>query len=421
MRINIIFLTCLSILTAISLTKAEVLPVQIKFLSQQIYPQTSSTEKISSVDGNNIKKLREIFEIRWIPAASMANTLHGSSEEWQADFLLIDKVVYDNQLPKRGDIILFNPTDNLIKQGYTEAFVKRVIALPGEKVELKKGKIYINNKLLPEKYIDSQQTTNIDVCASDAQPPFLSKSQTLPPNSYLTLGDNRQNSYDSRCWGLVLRKNIIGQAVRRVWPLATQINLDKNRHQQQHHLEELFLKNVGFFIPPNNLNNGIAFFQKQLDNARKNQDVTSEITALRHLSLYSMMLKRKNEQAMNYAQQLLNIARQHKISGAETQALAYMSFAAFAKLEPNLAIEYGQQLLPLARKNQDQQSEYIALLSLAIANVYLNDCSQAKIFYSQSLSILNNLPTSNQRLIQEQISKFFNQFITKDCLATSKI
>ncbi|WP_329608323.1 signal peptidase I [Nostoc sp. CMAA1605] len=422
MWINKTLLTCLSILTAVSLTKAEILPVQSKKLLQQIHPEALATENIASVDGSNIKTLREIFEIRWIPAASMANTLQGSPQQWQADFVLIDKTVYDNGLPKRGDIIIFKPNDNLTKEGYTDPFIKRVIALPGEKVELRKGKVYINNKLLPESYIDSKQVTNIDVCASGEQPPFLSKSQTLPPNSYLVLGDNRQNSYDSRCWGLVPRKNIIGQAVRRVWPLSTQINLDKNRHQQQHYLEELFLKNVGFIIPPNNLNDGIAFFQKQLANARKNQDMTGEITALRHLSMYNIMLGIKNEQAMNYAQQLLKVARQHKISGAETQALAYMSLAAFAKLEPNLAIEYGQQVLPLAQKNQDQISEYMALWSLAIAHVYSNDCSQAKIFYDRSSSILNSLPVSeNKNMIQEQMSVIFKQLNIQQCLGISNI
>ncbi|MBD2361161.1 signal peptidase I [Anabaena minutissima FACHB-250] len=421
MRIDFILLTFLSILTFTTPADAEILPVKSQSLSQKINTDKSSTKEVLSVDGSNIRKLREIFEIRWIPAGSMETTLHGSPEQWQADIVLIDKLVYNSQLPRRGDIIVFKPTERLTQQGYTDAFIKRIIALPGERVELRKGKVYINNQLLPEKYLDPKQETTIDVCASDEQPPHLAKPQIIPPNSYLTLGDNRTSSYDGRCWGFVPKENIIGQAVRRVWPLESKHDLDKNRNQQQHYLEDLFLKNVGFVVAPHNLNDSINLFQRYLAKARKNRDVTSEITALRNLSLYGLMLAYKSEQAMNYAQQLLNIARQHKISGAETQALAYMSFAAFAKGDPNLAIDYGQQVLLLVQKNQDNHSEYMALLSLAIANVYLNDCSKAQVFYNQSLSVLNSLPISYLETLTGQLLPFFEQLNVKACLQLSKL
>ncbi|MBD2411397.1 signal peptidase I [Nostoc calcicola FACHB-389] len=421
MRIDFILLTFFSIVSFIPLLKSEISQVKDQKLLQKNHTDKLSTKKNLSVDGSNIRTLREIFEIRWIPAGSMETTLYGSPVQWNADYVLVDKFVYNSQLPKRGDIIIFKPTEKLTQLEYTEPFIKRIIALPGEKVELRKGKVYINNQLLQEKYLDRKQKTTIDVCASDEQPPALSKPQTLPPNSYLTLGDNRTNSYDSRCWGFVPKENIIGRVVRRVWPLESKLNLDETRNQQQYSLEELFLKNVGFIVAPNNLNDSINFFQKYLGDARKNRDIIGEITALRHLSLYSIMLGYKNDRAMNYSQQLLNIARKHKISGAETQALAYMSLASFLKGDPNLAIDYGQQVLPLVQKNEDDYSEYTALLSLAIAHVYLNDCSKYQLFYSQSLSVLNRLPTSNQKILQEQILPIFEQVNIKACLPLSKL
>ncbi|NJR75848.1 MAG: signal peptidase I, partial [Scytonema sp. CRU_2_7] len=111
---------------------------------------------------------------------------------------------------------------------YQDAFIKRVIGLPGEKIELKSGKVYINNKpLLENKYLSPAQRTVIDVCTSAPQQPFLSQPVTIPSNSYLVLGDNRNSSYDSRCWGVVPRENIIGRAIIRFWPLNGIGGIDK--------------------------------------------------------------------------------------------------------------------------------------------------------------------------------------------------
>ncbi len=156
-------------------------------------------------------------EARWIPSGSMEPTLHGSPNPLSADRVLVDKFSYRFQVPQRGDIVIFSPTEQLRLEEYTSAFIDRVIGLPGEKVELRDGKVYINNKPLKEdRYLSASVRTSVEVCTSGVQPPFLSQPQTIPPNSYLVLGDNRGSSYDSRCWGVVPRSNIIGKAYK-IW------------------------------------------------------------------------------------------------------------------------------------------------------------------------------------------------------------
>ncbi|AKG23602.1 signal peptidase I [Calothrix sp. 336/3] len=161
-----------------------------------------------------------VAEARWIPSGSMEPTLHGSPNQWEADKIIVDKLGYRFSQPRRGDIVVFSPTIELQKEQYNDAFIKRVIGLPGEKVELKDGKVYVNNQpLAEENYLSSSQRTVTDVCQSSSQSAFLAKPVTIPDNSYLVLGDNRGSSYDSRCWGVVPRQNIIGRAVLRFWPI----------------------------------------------------------------------------------------------------------------------------------------------------------------------------------------------------------
>ncbi|MBD2525431.1 MULTISPECIES: signal peptidase I [unclassified Nostoc] len=169
-----------------------------------------------------------VAEARWIPSGSMEPTLHGTPNQWEADKIIVDKLKYKFADPQRGDIVVFSPTKELQKEQYQDAFIKRVIGLPGEQVQLRNGKVYINNKPLPEtNYLSSGQSTVINVCQSGPQPPFLEKPQTIPDDSYLVLGDNRNNSYDGRCWGVVPRQNIIGRAVVRFWPLNHVGGIDK--------------------------------------------------------------------------------------------------------------------------------------------------------------------------------------------------
>ncbi|MFB2771326.1 signal peptidase I [Pelatocladus sp. BLCC-F211] len=141
-----------------------------------------------------------VAEARYIPSGSMEPTLQTN------DKLIIDKISYDFSSPKRGDIIVFNPTQTLTAENFNDAFIKHVIALPGEKVAVKNGKVYINDKPLQENYLE-------------AKPDYHWGPVIVPAGSYLVLGDNRNNSYDSHYWGFVPRNKIIGKAILRFWPL----------------------------------------------------------------------------------------------------------------------------------------------------------------------------------------------------------
>ena len=149
-----------------------------------------------------------VAEARFIPSSSMEPTLEID------DRLIIEKVSYRFRSPKRGDVVVFSPTDKLKEQNYKDAFIKRVIGIPGDEVEVKKGQVYINGKILTEKYIEEA-------------PNYQYGPITVPKDQYLVLGDNRNNSYDSHYWGFVPRDKLIGRATVRFWPLNRLGSLDQ--------------------------------------------------------------------------------------------------------------------------------------------------------------------------------------------------
>ncbi|MFN6564425.1 MAG: signal peptidase I [Nostoc sp. ChiSLP01] len=143
-----------------------------------------------------------IAEPRYIPSDSMLPTLH------TGDRLVVEKISYHFHPPITGDIIVFQPPAELQRRGYPQdqAFIKRVIGQPGEVISVVRGEVYINNKRLAEDYI-----------AELANQPF--QPVKVPQDQFFVMGDNRNDSNDSRYWGFLPRKNIIGRATFRFWPL----------------------------------------------------------------------------------------------------------------------------------------------------------------------------------------------------------
>ena len=134
-------------------------------------------------------------------SGSMIPTLQSATQNNYADRLIVNKLIYRFNDPQRGDIVLFHSP-----YGDGKQYVKRLIGLPGETVEIRRGMVYINNKLL----VISGVTIRRDYSN-------LNK-QIIPKDHYFMLGDNRPNSADSRVWGFVPKSELIGEALFIYWP-----------------------------------------------------------------------------------------------------------------------------------------------------------------------------------------------------------
>ncbi|HUM36822.1 MAG TPA: signal peptidase I [Anaerolineae bacterium] len=129
-------------------------------------------------------------------SVSMEPTLH------EGQYLLISKASYWFHEPERGDILVVKPLNG---DKNSIPLIKRLIGLPGDTVEARDGRIWINGVAINETYVSG--------------PLAYADRWTLGPDEYFLLGDNRNNSSDSHSWGPLPRENIIGKAVFRYWPL----------------------------------------------------------------------------------------------------------------------------------------------------------------------------------------------------------
>jgi signal peptidase I len=114
--------------------------------------------------------------------------------------LLVNRVVYRLHEPERGDVIVFQPGESQQLD-----YIKRIIALPGDTVEVKKEAVYVNGSKLDEPYIKSS-------------PHYTTEPKIIPANSYFVLGDNRNNSNDSHNGWVVPSQKIVGKVWLSIWP-----------------------------------------------------------------------------------------------------------------------------------------------------------------------------------------------------------
>ena len=146
-------------------------------------------------------------------SVSMEPSLH------EGDYLLVNKASHWLPPIERGDIIVFQPPQEA-SDGIP--LIKRVIGLPGERVEARDGRIWINGVALNEPYVNG--------------PMSYQKTWVLEEETYIVLGDNRNNSSDSHRWGPLPGENLIGKAVFRYWPLD---KLGQIQHYDYPKLEEI--------------------------------------------------------------------------------------------------------------------------------------------------------------------------------------
>lgn len=136
---------------------------------------------------------RYVFAIYVIQGSSMTPTLN------DGDTALVSMLLQRVGQPERGEIVL-------VRDGFKDYATKRVIGLPGERVDIKRGHVQINGRVLTESYLPKGMLT-LSKCARFQ----------LGPNQYFVLGDNRPDSYDSRCYGPISRDAIAGSYSRGFW------------------------------------------------------------------------------------------------------------------------------------------------------------------------------------------------------------
>lgn len=129
-----------------------------------------------------------------VESVSMQPTLYAGN------FVVVNKLSYQFGFPSRGDIIVFRYPPN----PELDPYIKRVIGLPGEEIRVEDGNVFINGVRIAEPYLETQTQQGGE--------------WVIPEDALFVMGDNRNNSSDSRAWGIVPLENVIGKALMVYWP-----------------------------------------------------------------------------------------------------------------------------------------------------------------------------------------------------------
>lgn len=143
-----------------------------------------------------------VAQFHKVQGNSMVPTLHSG------DYLITEKISYRFRAPKIGDIVVLkNPRDE------SQDFIKRIIAVPGDTIQISKNTVYINGQALKEDYLPINTQTHAGT--------FITESSIIKAadNQYFVIGDNREHSSDSREWGPITKEEIVGKAFFRYFPI----------------------------------------------------------------------------------------------------------------------------------------------------------------------------------------------------------
>ncbi len=180
----------------------------MEHLRSKEYPDPPSENPERGSPGRFIKDILEIalislflfLSINTISARIRVESVSMQPTLFAGNFVVVNKLSYRFGEPSRGDIIVFRyPPDPEL-----DPYIKRVIGLPGEHVFVEDGKVYINGVRISEPYLETQTQQGGE--------------WTVPQDALFMMGDNRNNSSDSRAWGMVPLENVIGKAFMVYWP-----------------------------------------------------------------------------------------------------------------------------------------------------------------------------------------------------------
>ncbi|TCS79209.1 signal peptidase I [Tepidibacillus fermentans] len=145
-----------------------------------------------------------LFAVVIVSGSSMEPTLHNNER------LIMNKIIYKTHPPERGDIVVFHATES-------EDYIKRVIGLPGETIEYKNDQLYVNGKPIDEPYLaqERQEWQSKGLLLTKDFGPI-----TVPADTVFVLGDNRNNSTDSRVIGPIPMSKVVGKANIIIWPFS---------------------------------------------------------------------------------------------------------------------------------------------------------------------------------------------------------